>query len=149
MELNFVYGNNLIPTTEGTIYFDKSGKIYVGENKIFSANDFKRLVNITYSDLKTLRDDEELVPGTQYRITDYNTTTFQEGTTAAEHQFDIIVTAVDNKTLDENARAIQHVGSDTYFDDSNLLAWELKYTLDNDETKYGWCEITKIYVGDS
>ena len=99
------------------------------------------LKKITYSELKTLRDGGKLVPGQQYRITDYHCTTAQENTQSADHQFDIIVTADDEKTLNENARAIQHEG-DTYFANCNLAAWELKYSLENDANIFDWADAT-------
>jgi hypothetical protein len=82
-----------------------------------------------------------LVPGQHYRITDYETTTSQEYTISAGHQFDIIVTADSENTLNENARAVLHEG-DTYFAKSDLSAWELKYDLDNDTKKYKWANST-------
>lgn len=103
------------------------------------------MVEITYSELKSLRDDNKLVPGTQYRITDYHCTTSQENTTSADHQFDIIVTADSESVLNENARAIQHEG-DTYFANSNLNAWELKYCLDNDRGRFAWAVHNSGYV---
>ena len=79
------------------------------------------MLPITYSELVTLRDNSQLIPGQQYRITDYMTTTAQENTKSAGHQFDIIVTADSVNTLNEKARAIQHEG-DTYFANANLKA---------------------------
>jgi len=99
------------------------------------------LTEITWSVLKYLRDNAGLTPGMQYRITDYNTTTVQANTQAAGHQFDIIVVADDDHTLNENARAARHAG-DTYFSGSTLEAWELKYDLDNDTAKYAWADAT-------
>jgi hypothetical protein len=74
-------------------------------------------------DLVALRDNSQLVPGQQYRITDYVTTTNQWNTQSALHPFDIIVTADDEKTLNEEARACIHEG-DTYFTEAgaNLSA---------------------------
>lgn len=40
------------------------------------------MVSITYSELKALRDNSQLVPGTQYRITNYECTTCQPDTRA-------------------------------------------------------------------
>ena len=94
---------------------------------------------ITYSELVSLRDDGELVPGVIYRITDYVTTTTQDNTQSAEHAFDILVMADSETTLDENAKAVQHSG-DTYFSTSNLNSWELKYCLDNDDTRFAWAD---------
>lgn len=95
------------------------------------------IIEITYAELKELRDNGKLVPGCKYRMIDYETTTSQEGTQAAGHLFDLILTALDEKTLDEKCSAIQSVRDvDGYFANSNLAAWEVWYTLDN--TKYGF-----------
>mgnify|MGYP003288418150 CR=1 FL=1 len=64
--------------------------------------------SVTYAELKSLRDNGELVAGMQYRITDFVTTTSQPDTKSAGHQFDIIVTALSNNTLSENASADYH-----------------------------------------
>ena len=96
-------------------------------------------VQITYTELKSLRDAGKLVAGTQYRITDYTCTTSQANTRSAGHQFDIIVTADSKNKLNENARAIQHV-DDTYFANSKLESWELKYCLDNDTARFAWAD---------
>ena len=99
------------------------------------------LIPITYSELVALRDSSSLVPGAQYRITDYQCTTVTENTSSAGHQFDIIVEADSVSTLNENAHAIQHTG-DTYFANSNLEAWELKYCIDNDTDRFAWADTT-------
>ena len=96
---------------------------------------------ITWSKLKTLRDAGELTPGMQYRITDYQCTTIQEGTRAVNHQFDIIVTADSESTLNEEARATQHTG-DSYFANNDLSAWKIWYCLDNDTTRFRWADST-------
>ncbi len=88
------------------------------------------LIETTYDDLVALRTAGTLVPGMQYRITDYICTTTATDTTSAEHIFDIIVTADSVDTLNNNARAVKHTG-DTYFATCNLSAWQLKYTIDN------------------
>lgn len=95
------------------------------------------LVEITYADLKTLRDTNKLVPGKQYRITDYQCTTTQTNTRSAGHQFDIIVTAISNNSLSEDASAINHEG-DTYFSSCNLNIWKLRYSIDNSTSKFAW-----------
>lgn len=95
------------------------------------------MLSLTYSELVSLRDNSQLIPGQQYRITDYITTTTQVNTQSAGHQFDIIVTADDVNILNEKARAIQHEG-DTYFAESDLNAWELWYCLDNDTDRFSW-----------
>ena len=99
------------------------------------------MVSITYAEIKVLREQSKLKAGQFYRITDYVTTTTQENTQSAGHVFDVIVIATDVDTLNENAKVIKHEG-DTYFADSNLDAWEIKYDLDNDTTKYAWADAT-------
>ncbi len=94
---------------------------------------------ILWADLVALRDASELIPGQQYRITDYECTTAQANTQSAGHQFDIIVTADDVNKLNENARACLHEG-DTYFANSKLEAWKLKYCLDNDTSRFAWAD---------
>ena len=64
--------------------------------------------SITWSELKTLRDGGQLIPGMQYRITDYDFTTTEEDTDSAHLSFDIIVIADSESTLNENARAAHH-----------------------------------------
>ena len=100
---------------------------------------FDGFEEITWSALKTLRDSSGLTPGKQYRITDYNTTTSQEDTQAAGHQFDIIVVADAVDKLNENARVVLHNG-DTYFANASarLESWEIKYSLDNDDKRFYW-----------
>jgi hypothetical protein len=61
------------------------------------------LIETTYANLKSLRDNSQLTPGTFYRITDYECTTVQENTKSAGHQFDIIVRADDVNVLNETA----------------------------------------------
>ena len=101
------------------------------------------ILSIKYESLKTLRDNSQLIPGRQYRIIDYVTTTSQENTQSAGHQFDIIVTALGEYTLSEEAQAIQNI-NDGYFDDSNLSAWKIWYSIDNDTNRFEWAgsEIT-------
>ena len=97
----------------------------------------KNLVSTTWSALKSLRDNGQLVPGTQYRITDYSASVTSDDTSVAGRAFDIIVVADSESTLNENARAIQRSGT-SYFANSNLKAWRLKYCLDNDTTRFDW-----------
>ena len=99
------------------------------------------IINLTWAQLKALRDNSQLIPGQQYRITDFVTTTSQADTSSAGHQFDIIVIANANNMLNESARAIQHEG-DTYFADNKLEAWELRYCLDNDNARFAWADTT-------
>ena len=108
------------------------------------------LVEVSYDELKGLREGSELIPGQQYRITDYVTTTTQENTESAGHQFDIIVTALNEYTLSEEAHVIQNIFDgyfdgenhhiDGYFSSCNLEAWKIWYCLDNDINRFGWAD---------
>jgi len=97
------------------------------------------IVPILYSELVEKRNNSQLEPGTFYRITDYVCTTTQEDTQSAGHLFDIIVRADSENNLNENAFAAHHDG-DTYFQDSKLEAWQLKYCLDNDKNRFAWAD---------
>ena len=96
-------------------------------------------IEVSYSTLLNLRDTDSLIPGMKYRITDYITTTAQENTVSAGNPFDIIVTADTINSLNENAAACQNK-DDGYFDDTNFSAWELKYCLDNDTSRFAWAD---------
>lgn len=100
-----------------------------------------QFVETTYADLVTLRNNNQLVAGCKYRITDFVTTTAQANTLSANHAFDIVVTALTSSQLSENAEALLHEG-DTYFANSKLSAWELKYCLDNDTSRFAWADAT-------
>ncbi len=113
-----------------------------GTNSITVAQAVEKVgptISITYTDLKALRDNNQLKPGQFYRITNYQCTTTQATTSAASHLFDIIVRADDIDTLNEEAWATNHVG-DTYFSDCNLSAWKLWYCLDNDTDRFKWAD---------
>ena len=103
------------------------------------ALDNNNLTEITWRDLVDLRNRGGLIPGMQYRITDYTCTTTMDGTKSAGHIFDIIVTADDGGTLNEEARAIKHLG-DTYFINCDFSAWKIWYCLDNDTTRFAWAD---------
>lgn len=92
---------------------------------------------VTHAELLDLKNREVLSPGVYYRIINYTTTTKQSNTRSAGHPFDIIVQALDERTISENAHAIQREG-DTYFANSNLKAWRLKYSLDGDANRFAW-----------
>ena len=118
-------GNNILSIDESTKSVTIDGK------------SVDKLVEIAWADLKSLRDNSQLVPGTFYRITDYECTTTTTNTSSAGHQFDIIVRADSTNKLSEEASAILHSG-DTYFSGCKLEAWRLWYSLDNDGDRFGW-----------
>ena len=92
---------------------------------------------ITYLELLAKKNDGKLIAGKLYRITDFVTTSGKEGTKSANHPFDIVVQALDSKTLSEDASAMLHEG-DTYFANSKLEAWRLRYCLDNNSDRFEW-----------
>ena len=105
----------------------------------YDIRDNSKLTPIAYADLVSLRDNGSLVAGAYYRITDYVTTTTQENTQSAGHPFDVIVLALSENTLAEEAYAIQSArDTDGYFANSNLSAWKLWYSLDNDTKRFAW-----------
>lgn len=121
----------------GLVLFLDKIKEYINKK----INTIPSFVEITYSDLKDAVTNNQLIPGQQYRIIDYKTTTKDVDTKSAGHNFDIIVTADSINTLNEVARAIQHDG-DTYFSGQDLKSWKLWYCLDNDNVKYYWADTT-------
>ena len=144
-------------TDGGSLKIQGDGGVSVsaenGTLTIFAEDvDVDLLIPITYNDLKTLRNNNGLKPGCRYRIIDYVTKAnidldefdpadvYPEDlpylSFSANHPFDIVVLATSTNKLSETARAIKHDG-DTYFAKSNLEAWELKYSLDND-LRYEW-----------
>ena len=96
-------------------------------------------VSVSHSDLLAAIAAGSLETGTWYRITDYTCTTTQENTQSAGHQFDIVVMALDGSHLCETAFAAHHDG-DTYFANSDLSAWVLKYSIENDTDRFAWAD---------
>lgn len=125
--------------------FKFNGALFMGYNILYYDSDFfinlsqkmSSVIPITYENLVYLRDNGELVPGNKYRITDYVTTTSATDTISNQKQFDIIVTAVSNDTLNEDALVMHHEG-DEYFESSNLSEWRIKYSLSNDTSRFRW-----------
>lgn len=129
-----------------------TGIIYNQETEQFDVSlDIKtdHLIKVTYDELVYLRDSSSLEPGVFYRITDYEFTSTDPDVISAGHRFDIIVLALSENTLSEDARAIQHEFTEEekevyseeeqhYFDNSNLAAWKLKYTIDGNNDKFLW-----------
>ena len=115
--------------------------LYIYKNGTYYSviDESEQITEITHSALKALRDSGELKPGQLYRITDYTCTTTQAESRSAGHVFDIIVLALDNSQLSEEAWAAHHSG-DTYFADVKVEAWKLWYCLDNDSTRFEWAD---------
>lgn len=85
------------------------------------------LVETTYDELKALRDGGQLVAGQYYCITDYVCTTTQENTMATTNtSFNIIVQALSNRVLSENASACSKGGDKPTLIDSVITNKEVK-----------------------
>lgn len=99
------------------------------------------MTNITYAELKSLRDTSSLVPGNKYRITDYETKTnpSKSDFRSAGHNFDIVLTAISTSLFEKKGYAMAREG-DEYFSESSPELWELYYTLDNDTGSYPFCD---------
>ena len=109
----------------------------------------EKMVNVTYAELVALRDGGKLIAGQMYRMTDYETTCGWENTQCAGHPFDLVLTALDNKTLDEKCSAIwSERDVDGYFANSNLPAWDVRYCLDNDKGRFDWAKGGKLLTFD-
>lgn len=133
-----------------TLYFASSENAYelhLGDTKVTDL-DNRNMISVTHSELLSLIEETKLIPGMQYRITDYNLicnpvdNAFTEIATyvSAGNGFDIIVVADSESVLNEHARAIQRY-NDTYFANSSLAEWELKYCVFNDVERFDWaCE---------
>jgi hypothetical protein len=130
----------------GLIYNKETEKFDVSLNMTTD-----HLIKVTYDELVDLRDTSSLEPGVFYRIIDYEFTSTDPEVISAGHRFDIIVLALSENVLSEDARAIQHEFTEEeqelyseeeqhYFDNSNLAAWKLKYTIDVNKTntRFDW-----------
>lgn len=104
------------------------------------ADKIGKTIKTTWANLKSLRDNSQLIPGQWYRITDYVTKVYHydsniytQDVRSAEHQFDVIVFADSVNRLNEHAHAAIHE-DDTYFNDVALSRWQLWYCIDNSRT---------------
>lgn len=119
-------------------------------------------ISTTWAELKEWRDNSKLIPGMKYRITDYEcrTATGRQGrytgydvTKPENHRFDIIVEAVSNNILSEDAHADYHYGPngelDGYFQklsfNPNAIDWQFAFRLASNDSLsdegYNWTNI--------
>lgn len=103
-----------------------------------------KIHKITYAELLRKTEDAELIPGDWYQITDYKSyfisdTDLFEDDGVITHQFDVLVFAISNNALSENAKATVHNDDYTYYGDG-IHSWILKYYLYNDNTRFGWAD---------
>lgn len=96
------------------------------------------LVETTWADLFMKTENGQLIPGQMYRITDYTLVTpdsFEYGEEtipleSAGKRFDVVVTALSEDTLSEDAVAMHNRTQDS-FSTSDLNKWALKYSIYN------------------
>lgn len=106
------------------------------------------LYEVTYDQLVDLRNNGELIPGSKYRMIDYETIIDKENCQSAGNVFDLILTALDNKTLDEECKAIQSERDvNGYFAKNNLANWKIQYCLNNDKSRFSWAKQSGPSIG--
>lgn len=140
--------DEIIPFYNGNQYIETEETIaqaLTDLDKRINEIDIPIMTEVTYDELRLKYVNGELKPGMYYRITDYVTYVNENGgIKSAKHPFDIIVFALSETELSEDAKAISHLG-ETYFKHTlsptidNCTLWTLKYTIINDSTKYDWC----------
>lgn len=120
IDQNFIDANKVITAKQGLNIDVTPTQAQHAVRKDYVDNK-PNLIEITWAELKALRDNSKLIPGRFYRITDYKCTTAQADTQSAGHAFDIIVRADSENTLNEEASAgLPYY--DGYFDNNNLEA---------------------------
>lgn len=132
------------------------GSTYVLDDIVFiisgedsdSDTSLELLEEVTYAQLKNLRDTDALVPGKFYRMTDFVTTTSTLTSAlpavgfkykSAMHPFDLVLLAVSKNELDHRAIAILSDDDNSdYFKNCDLLKWQIWYDIENNTNRYGW-----------
>ena len=97
--------------TDGSLeYKDEQGNVskLVTDSTFSSLLAKNGLIEVKWQELKDKRDNGQLIPGSLYRITDYNCTTTQQDTRSAGHQFDIVLLALGEDKLAEEGWAMMH-----------------------------------------
>lgn len=84
-------------------------------DNMFDSYTPQNMIETTWSNLVSLRDNGQLVKGAYYRITDYNFVTTKLEVQSGGHQFDIILLAISESMLSESGYAAKHAG-DHYFE---------------------------------
>lgn len=144
--LKEITGNEKIPVSNGS---DKPATITVNQilDKVQGTSSNNSLIEVTYEELKQLRDNGQLVPGQQYRMIDYETiikdsiialqSNISTSYRSAGNLFDLILTADTNDQLKDECQAIQSIRDvDGYFSNSDLASWKLYYTIDNEKCSW-------------
>lgn len=129
------------PPKSKDVLWDNGKELLINRNgKWESTGGGTPMINITYANLVELRNNSKLIAGMQYRITDYVTTTAQKNTISAGHRFDIIVTADNENTLNEVAKACKSEFNIKKYKDAYSQTWSERMTYLGTYEYYG-----KIY----
>ena len=108
----------------------REGTKWIIANKTLFQCSTNAIIETTCSELFNLREQKKLIPGTKYRVTDYTCQQSDAEFRSLNHRFDIIFTALDEKTLDEWCTAIQNKNDD-YFASSDLSGWVIRCVLES------------------
>ena len=110
----------------------------------WSYNNCSPITPILYDELNDKIGDETLIPGHSYRIVDYRTVTYQDGTYSLCHPFDIIVTAINKGQISHQAKVVAHEYNheidgdyqDNYSNNLSLEKYQVWYSLN--DSQYEW-----------
>ena len=120
-------------------------------NSETDSNTTIKATSITYQELKNLRDTASLTPGQKYRIIDYETTVSKPyldvNSESQYYYFDVVVTAIDESTLSEEAEAVRSArDTQGLLKDFDLSKWKLWYLLDNNRERANWSGTDDGYI---
>lgn len=104
---------------------DNSKPAYI-KNK---PNVVSSVTEITWSDLKILRDTSKLIPSAIYMVTDYKATTVDPESRSTDNTRNILIKAINKSKFDENAICLTSSGN-----------WSIKYCFDNDTNRFAWAD---------
>jgi hypothetical protein len=117
---------------------------------------FSESISGRYANLPSIHN-KKLIPGAVYRLTDYcgMVPSARIHLSNAGHQFDLLLLALAEDTLSEDAKACAHHFDNPespealYFLETNFGAWKVKYCLDPDPNRFDWVEQKSIYLSGS
>lgn len=89
-------------------------------------NECENLKEVTYEELSTLIQSNKLIPGSLYRMTDYQTVTDSTNNQVSVewHKFDLVIRALSSNTISRNCSAISE-----YYPKAS--EWNIVYSMDN------------------
>ena len=125
--LKQITGNEKIPVSNGS---DAPATITV--NQILEKTKTStNILEVTYDELKNLKDNSQLIPEQKYRMIDYETIIQGDDVRSAGHVFDLILTAKSENKLYDLCQAKQSKrDTEGYFSHSDLDSWKVYYTTD-------------------